>query len=333
MYDTWLMSGTKSAGSPRPITRREFYSHLSHLARQCRRPDEEPAMDWNAAIEKNRQALKRVLAMLVAMAGLGATSTSPLWGGRRSSDRRVGVFDGAQPPPDASRRPPHKGEVEVAPGPFLPRHLHRAVLALLRPAEAATRRLVIVAARGIIVALPPARPRKPKPASIFVRNGVGTGILRRRAPSRAAPSRTTARTLSLCLFDTLRPPRSRRPALQCVPRILAPGFSTPFPVAVRYPPSPRDPIDARRLLLRLQAVGRALDNLPAAAQRFARWRALTREAVQNKAATSSRRFGRVWPLKPGRPPGWRRKPDHEVHEILNVAHGLALWALERPDTS
>ena len=28
-------------------------------------------MDWNLAIEKNREALKRILAMLVAMAGLG----------------------------------------------------------------------------------------------------------------------------------------------------------------------------------------------------------------------------------------------------------------------
>ena len=28
-------------------------------------------MDWSAAIEKNREALKRALAMLVAMAGLG----------------------------------------------------------------------------------------------------------------------------------------------------------------------------------------------------------------------------------------------------------------------
>ena len=35
-------------------------------------------MDWNAAIEKNREALKRVLAMLVAMAGLdGGRPDSP----------------------------------------------------------------------------------------------------------------------------------------------------------------------------------------------------------------------------------------------------------------
>ena len=31
-------------------------------------------MDWNLAIERNREALKRILAMLVAMAGLGRQS-------------------------------------------------------------------------------------------------------------------------------------------------------------------------------------------------------------------------------------------------------------------
>jgi hypothetical protein len=80
------------------------------------------AMDWDAAIEWNRAALLRVLAGLLAMAGLAA-------GG---------------------------------PG-TLPRHLHRAVLRRLRPAEAATRRLVIAAARGLVVALAPARRRKPMP--------------------------------------------------------------------------------------------------------------------------------------------------------------------------
>ena len=45
----------------------------------------------------------------------------------------------------------------------LPRHLHRAVLRLLRPAEAATRRLVIVAARGIVVSPLHHAPRGPPP--------------------------------------------------------------------------------------------------------------------------------------------------------------------------
>ena len=116
-------------------------------------------MDWNLAIERNTEALKRILAALVAMAGLGAALTSPLRGGRPSPDGRVGVICGTEPPPDASRRPPRKGEVK--PGPTLSRHLHTAVLRLLRPAESAVRRLVIVAARGLVVTLPPPRPRKP----------------------------------------------------------------------------------------------------------------------------------------------------------------------------
>ena len=121
-------------------------------------------MDWNAAIEKNREALKRVLAMLVAMAGLG-------------------------PHPEV--------RAEGEPRRTLPRHLYRAVLRLLRPAEAATRRLVIVAARGIVVALPPVRPRKPKPATIILRNGKGTGILMPpHLRPQASPSRTAPRTRS-----------------------------------------------------------------------------------------------------------------------------------------
>ena len=78
-------------------------------------------MDWNLAIEKNTEALRRILAMLIAMvAGAGAQNT-------------------------------------------LPRQLHRYVLSLLRPAEAATRRLIIIAARGLVVKIRPWRPAKPKP--------------------------------------------------------------------------------------------------------------------------------------------------------------------------
>ena len=266
-------------------------------------------MDWNAAIEKNRQALKSVLAMLVAMAGLA-------------------------------------GE-----GATLPRHLHRAVLRLLRPAEAAARRLVVVAARRLAVP-PPALPRlrKPKPTSTILRNGVGAGILM--PPGfrpQASLSRTAPHTLALPLFDPLPGWGGRhRPVARGVPRISVPGYSVPFPVP--RPPSPDDPVDARRIVLRLQTLGRVLDNLPAEARRFARWRCRTAVGVQNGesrdaagAQSKSRdvagaqnrkthgRLRRVWPLRPGRPPGWRRSSVHEVHEILNVTHGLAIWAME--DTS
>ena len=126
-------------------------------------------MDWHAAIDKNREALKRVLAMLVGMAG-GAVFTSPLRGGRaegagggdltepsstptRQSDDYLGRAACLARPSD-----PHKGEVGR---PTLPRSLHRAILRLLRPAEAAARRLVIVAALKESAKAPP--PRAPIP--------------------------------------------------------------------------------------------------------------------------------------------------------------------------
>ncbi|HEY6632798.1 MAG TPA: hypothetical protein VIZ90_15205 [Rhizobiaceae bacterium] len=125
-------------------------------------------MDGTAAIQSNLEALKRILAGLLAMAGLGADAlTSPqdpgTGGGRR--DASGGGSDAGETPtrrPD-DRRPPLKGE--VTPRPTLPRHLRLAILRLLRPAEAAARRLIIASARGLVVTLPPPRKRKPKPAT------------------------------------------------------------------------------------------------------------------------------------------------------------------------
>ena len=109
-------------------------------------------MDWERVVERNMAALKRILAMLVAMAGLRPTPSSPLVG------------------EDGSAR---RGEAETLAGPgegcceergpvTLTRRLHRAILRQLRPLESATRRLIIVAARDLPVpVLPPSRPRKP----------------------------------------------------------------------------------------------------------------------------------------------------------------------------
>ncbi len=146
-------------------------------------------MDWNAAIDKNREALKRVLATLVGMAALAGGTT-------------------------------------------LPRRLHRYVLRLLRPAEAAVRRLIIVAARGLVV--PPPRPRKPAMAR-------KTGRARVASHDPAAPA--------LPLFDRLSPWTVRaRPRATGVPRISVPGYSVPFTIPVRRPD---DPIDAAPLNARL----------------------------------------------------------------------------------
>ena len=205
-------------------------------------------MDWNAAIERNREALKRILAMLVAMAALA--------GG----------------------------------GAILPRHLHRAVLRLLRPAEAAARRLVIVIARGLVVVLPPVRQRKPerKPA-IARKAGARIPV----PPENLPPP--------LPLLDPLRRWSGRaRPTAGSVPRICVPGFGEPFRVR---PPSPDDPVNAARLALRLEALGRALDDLGQGASPAGGHAATRRARKTGKAATRAgfAACGRCAPA--GRPAG------------------------------
>ena len=104
------------------------------------------------AVDRNHAALKHILTSLVAMAGWTATGGTFL--------RACGEAGSASGRPNT-----------------LPRHLYVAILRLLRPAEAATRRLVIVLSRGIVVTLPPLRPAKPKPGPVLLKDGKGTGIV------------------------------------------------------------------------------------------------------------------------------------------------------------
>ena len=274
-------------------------------------------MDGIPQVETNREALKRILAMLVAMAGMaGGTST-------------------------------------------LPRHLYRAILRLLRPAESAARRLIIAAARGIVVTLPPFRPRKPKPKLIdpvpmLRRLGIAVTMSREdfaraEAAGKAAALRAARpRSFSLPLLDTLKNPfrvRRRYVPAHAAPRIRSLYSDAPYR-PLPPPPSPDDPIGAAKLMLRLEALGRAIDDLPGQAQRFARWKARSDAAhARVKEGLEPWRPRRVGALRGGRPPGGRLKcydPDakrrkniREVDEILAHCHSMALYALDRPriDTS
>jgi hypothetical protein len=223
------------------------------------------------------------------------------------------------------------------------------VLRLLRPAEAAARRLVIVAARDIVVTPAPPRsgkvPCKAKASPLFVRNGAGTGVvlpfgMAHPGARSHAGSASAARSPGFALFDPLRTQFRRRPKTSGVPRIWAPGCVDPAPIPVRKPSMPGDPVDATRLGLRLAALAAALDDLPKHAKRFARWRARVtarRNETSGDTASARLRFRRLSPLRPGRPPGSfsgnSRRPAHEVHEILDRAHGLAFFVLQHRDTS
>ena len=228
--------------------------------------------------------------------------------------------------------------------PTLPRRLHRAILRLLRPAESAVRRLIIIAARGLVVPPSPIRVRQPKPPSIFVRNRGGTGIILPPG-TRLKPPRPAPLSISFPLFDRMkRPFERRRPTQVCVPRISYPGpFATLSPIKIRIPPTPDDRLDATRLALRINALSAALDDLPQQALRLARWRAnrVRDRAASNQAPSPGvttaparrHRYRCFSPLRPGRPPGMSRRLDDDMRDLLTDLHGLAFDVLEYPDTS
>jgi hypothetical protein len=190
----------------------------------------------------------------------------------------------------------------------LPRELHRAVLSVLRPAESALRRLIVIAARGLKA--------KPVPA-----RSMPTGLIIKGGGNR----------FSFQLFDRRKrfTPRRRRSGPRVLPRIhvfgndprLTPLKSSP-PPAHASPPDDGH-VSARRLSLRLQALKRALDDLPRQARRLVRLRA-RRENTPGVLYTS--------PLRPGRPPGHRRIEVHAVDRVLAECHYFAFEAM-KPDTS
>ena len=227
-------------------------------------------MDWARAIERNSEALKGIIEALFALLGLDGTDA-------------------------ASRIPPP---------------LHSAVLRVLRPAESALRRLIVIAARGLVVKAAPSRSMPAGPI-------IGKGGNSRPSFQLFDPRKNFALT-------------HRRTFARIAPRIHFFGNDPRVAALWPAPPPAAEPapasdglVNAERLSRRLQALKSALDDLPRQARRLARWR-VRREKVPSLKFKS--------PLRPGRPPGYRRKPVHEVDEVLIECHGLACDAL-KPDTS
>jgi hypothetical protein len=202
--------------------------------------------------------------------------------------------------------------LDDGPGPErISRTLHNAALRLLRPAESAVRRLIVIAAQGLVVKLRPSR----------------TG------PILAAPGgKGSSRPPSFRLFDP--PCRTRehpwRTPVRGIPRIhvftgdprIAAVWAAAAPRA-NPAPEPDTTIETAPIRRRLAALEAALGDLPRQARRLARWQA-KREKLPDAKPKS--------PLRPGRPPGHRRTPLHDVDHVLDECHGLAMVVL-RPDSS
>ena len=231
------------------------------------------SMDWDFAIERHRVPLLGFVMELFAM---------------------IGLTEG--------------GTIER-----LSRPLYRLVLGILRPAESAVRRLIIVAARDIVVEPSPKRPFAK--GRVIARKGNSKGRGKRGASFR--------------LFD----PRKRndgaygrrRTGRKIEPRIHVFDFDPRIPLFLRQQPAPAAPppapapekddtVNAGPLCRRLFAIMRALEDLPRQAWRLARWRA---------RRVAERRPQLTTPLRIGRPPGFRKRQTHEVDEILMECHWLA----------
>jgi hypothetical protein len=189
----------------------------------------------------------------------------------------------------------------------IPRSLHSAVLGVLRPAESAVRRLIVIAARNVVVKLAPSRPM-PEGRKI-VRSG-------------------GSRPPAFQLFDPLKRLKPIRVMKfkRLVPRIHVFPYDSlgPAPRPVVVPPPPPDGrVSATRLHRRLQALKSALEDLPRQAKRLVRWQQRRKASPWPKS---------TMPLRSGRPPGYRRKPIHEVDDILVACDWLA-WEAMKPDTS
>ena len=230
-------------------------------------------MDWAMAIERNSEALLRVVASLVAMV-------------------RV------------------KGGGVAA---FLPRDVYSAALILLRPAESAVRRLIIMAARGIVVKL------RLSAARAF--------------PAGLALNRDAERVPAFCLIDPLKrfAPEDfewGKTKEQALPRISVPGLFDPV-----FPDQPaldiNDMVASAALGRRVQALRFALDHLPRQAKRLARWKA--KRELERQAEKP--RPGRLSPFRPGYAPGYHRSSRQEVDDILSECHHFAREAWDAPDTS
>jgi hypothetical protein len=103
---------------------------------------------------------------------------------------------------------------------------------------------------------------------------------------------------------------------------------TPEPPA-RREPMPDDPVDATRICRRLIRLKHALEDLDKQARRLARWRA-RRDLLRQQ---QDPRPGRLSPMRPGWPPGHRKRRFHEIDEVLAECHSLAVYATKTHDTS
>jgi hypothetical protein len=191
------------------------------------------------------------------------------------------------------------------------------ILRTLRPAEAATRRLIVMAARGLVL-----KPTVHRPMPLATAKKLRT--LRQQK----------CRRLQFQLSDPkvqMAPPTRKKYAkfgprisiIQPVDPTVTAIFHALAPKSEIPPPQPRT--ENPTLTWRLEAIQAALENIPRQANRYLRWKARREKIATERPIQTS-------PLRPGRAPYAPKTPTRDVHFILERCHLLARETL-KADTS
>ncbi len=183
---------------------------------------------------------------------------------------------------------------------MLPRPLHRFVCRVLRPAESALRRLIVIVAAGLR--------RKADPAE------------KGAADKRPLPDFSSfSRGQNRAAFALIDPRKSfggsgrvfRLPVpAGALPQISVPGLTDRIEWT-----KPDDRLEAKTLSRRIEKLERALKTLPRQARRLNR--------LMLRRAKAKPGPGRVGPIRPGHPPGHKKHPRHPVDDLLRDCHALA----------
>jgi hypothetical protein len=195
----------------------------------------------------------------------------------------------------------------------IPKSLHRRVLLILRTAESATRRLIVAAARNIVVEPIEPSPSKPrrKPAA------------KPKADGEAAVKPRRERRPLFNLFDALKrfgrrfkkKRRGPEPHIHSIESFFQQKQAEIAAAQAKQQVVDDGMVNAAPLIRRRMACADALQDIRGYALRLARWQARDKE---------DRRPERWSPLRAGRPPGFRQRPIHEVDYLLKECHWLAI---------
>jgi hypothetical protein len=214
------------------------------------------------------------------------------------------------------------------------RGMRLEVLRILRPAEAAVRRLIVIAASTMTIK-PKAVTPMPRAKSEALRNRARNATqpqTRRpcfqltdpRVSMQWSPDATSKR-------HAKHGPRisSISPMDPTVSAIWLTSHQSPAAAAAPVKPKRTDLVTAEQLVKRLRAITEALEDIPRQAKRLLRWKARREQIAMQRPVYTS-------PLRAGPPPGYRtdhqREPLRHVDLVLSACHMLA-WEARRQDSS